>query len=134
MCNRSRFLLYSFRLSFRTGQILRRLLCSRNLLRMTLIGTILELVSRNLSNSDPDFFHCSHSLWLCQLSLIHYFFHFSIHGKENLLEGWSRCWCLPENLWRQQEEWQSSTPLLQKQWFCCTSHTSTIGGIEHRRS
>jgi hypothetical protein len=57
--------------------------------------------------------------------------HRSFYGKENIFEGGSRCWCLQEDIWREQKEWQSPTTFLQEQWFYCSSHSSTIAEHEH---
>lgn len=56
---------------------------------------------------------------------------FSIHGKEDLLEGRSWCWGIQEDLWWKQEERKSPTTLLWKQWCHCPSHSTTVAGDEH---
>ncbi|KAL6191492.1 hypothetical protein ACLB2K_037882 [Fragaria x ananassa] len=35
------------------------------------------------------------------------------HGKEDLPQGWSWCWCFQEDLRWKQEEWKSSTPFCE---------------------
>ncbi|CAN6859264.1 unnamed protein product [Brassica oleracea var. botrytis] len=44
---------------------------------------------------------------------------------------WSRC--LPQDLWRKQEEREPSSSFLQDQWWCCSSHSSAASDHEHCR-
>lgn len=58
-------------------------------------------------------------------------FDFSFHGKEDLLERWSWCRCISEDLWWEPKEWKSPTSFLQEQWFNCSPHSSTVAEHGH---
>lgn len=74
------------------------------------------------------------SVWFCVCVYVSFYklpLSCSLHGKEDLLEGGSWCWCFQKDLWWKQEEWKPSTPFLREQWCYCSTHPTTIAEHEH---